>query len=110
MVKIVDAFNKGKNERVHAKRLENGAKDVDNNGNESKEEKRQLRESLRHSGSYNDGQGVIDDQGKRISGPNGIASPTRTSNSHKRSSSDFVLMTSALGFIQGIGLKIWVKL
>lgn len=91
LVKIVDAFNKGKNERVHAKRLENGAKDVDNNGSESKEEKRQLRESLRHSGSYNDGQGVVDDQGKRISGPNGIASPTRTSNSHKRSSSDFVL-------------------
>ncbi|CAL1211176.1 unnamed protein product [Candida parapsilosis] len=91
LVKIVDAFNKGKNEVVHAKRLENGAKNIDQNGDESKEEKRQLRESLRHSGSYNDGQGVVDDQSKRLSGPGGIASPTRTSNSHKRSSSDFVL-------------------
>ncbi|KAI5964506.1 EXO84 [Candida theae] len=91
LVKIVDAFNKGKNEVVHAKRLENGSKNVDNDGNETKEEKRQLRETLRRSGSYNDGQGLVEDQGKRISGPGGMASPTRTSNSHKRSSSDFVL-------------------
>ncbi|KAG5419729.1 EXO84 [Candida metapsilosis] len=89
LVKIVDAFNKGKNEVILAKRLENGAKNSDPSGNESKEEKRQLRESLRHSGSLNEA--AIDDQSKRLSGQGGMASPSRTSNSHKRSSSDFVL-------------------
>ncbi|KAI5968598.1 EXO84 [Candida margitis] len=91
LVKIVDAFNKGKNEMVHEKRLKNGANDSDNNSSESKEEKRQLRESLRHSGSYDGGQGIVDEQGKRVSGSNGISSPNRSSNTHKRSSSELVL-------------------
>ncbi|CAK9440173.1 uncharacterized protein LODBEIA_P42730 [Lodderomyces beijingensis] len=99
LVKITDAFNKGKSEMIHEQRVQRGSISVENRRplsvNESRDEKRQLRESLRNSGSHETG-GIVDEQGKRRSG-GGIVSRggggggTIHGSPSKRNSSDFVL-------------------
>ncbi|KAI5956803.1 EXO84 [Candida jiufengensis] len=70
LIKVTEAFNKGKNDMVHNQRIINGSRNSED-ANESKDEKRQLRESIRNSGSHEDE--------KRVSG------------GHKRNSSEFLL-------------------
>ncbi|RLV96560.1 Exocyst complex component EXO84 [Spathaspora sp. JA1] len=77
-LKIVDSFNKGRNEMVQKERLNKSAPSSSAFQplipGDAREEKRHLRESLRNSGNY---EGILDE--KRISNPN------------TRGSRDFVL-------------------
>ncbi|KAI5963022.1 EXO84 [Candida pseudojiufengensis] len=74
LIKVTEAFNKGKNEMMHNQRLINDS-GSNEHSNETKDEKRQLRESIRNSGSHEDE--------KRVSGSG--------AGGHKRSSSEFLL-------------------
>ncbi|KAK6458262.1 Cullin repeat-like-containing domain protein [Scheffersomyces xylosifermentans] len=65
-LKITEAFNKGKNELVQKDRLMNaGRSSITPDASDSKEENKQLRESLRNSGVY---ESIVDETGKRLSG------------------------------------------
>ena len=66
-VKVTEAFNKGRNEMIQSERLlDSRLSSPSNNNGDSKEEKRQLRESLRNSGNYKEG--VTDDAGGAATG------------------------------------------
>lgn len=92
-VKITDAFNKGKNEMIHEQRVMRGSVSMENNRpvsvSETQEEKKQLRDSLRNSGSH-EMNGAVDEHGKRISG-SFRRSGTLSGTNSKRNSSEFVL-------------------
>ncbi|CAX41067.1 U1 SNP1-associating protein, putative [Candida dubliniensis CD36] len=78
-VKVTEAFNKGRNEMIQSERLlDSRLSSPSNNNGESKEEKRQLRESLRNSGTYKEG--VIDDSSGGGSGRKSAGTPNRNSN------------------------------
>lgn len=65
-LKITEAYNKGRNELLQKDRLKNAGRTSGIDFGDSKEEKRQLRESLRNSGVYSES---LDDlSGKRLSG------------------------------------------
>ncbi|KAL6454043.1 EXO84 Exocyst complex component EXO84 [Candida maltosa Xu316] len=72
-VKINEAFNKGRNEMIQKERLMDSRSSSPNVNGEHSDEKKQLRESLRNSGSFKEG--VIDEQGNR----KGSVTPNRNS-------------------------------
>lgn len=66
-VKVTDAFNRGRNEMIQNERLADSRISSPTTNGEPTEEKRQLRESLRNSGTFKEGNGIVDEQGNRKS-------------------------------------------
>ncbi len=84
-VKVTEAFNKGRNEMIQSERLlDSRLSSPSNNNGDSKEEKRQLRESLRNSGNYKEG--VTDDAGGAATGGG-----RKSAGTPNRNSTDYVL-------------------